>query len=667
MMLIQSQFSGQNGSLRVTAPIEELGHAVAKLNKFASMVGMRTGQESGPQPQNPGAMPQHKQPQWSQRRPGQVPGQPALQGNQLAQVTNPVLQPQAQAPPMEKRPSSKKPGASKVVSAPTPVQAPLTTPRPDGAPLYARENNFSPDRLSIPPKKKRKQNQTTKETPTTAKSEAQPTPPTTTSSPVLQVTQPRSLQQTPQHAPQPEEPPIKVDLPHKCPIPGCMFEKTGFEAENKRDGHAEAAHGYKGSDGEFCLKSIRACLRLDKPIPATVPPRVLSATKPTTGMTKAPAIQQSFLKRDAVAAAAAAKTTGQAQAPGAAHQTKSQTPATPEPISTPASKPQPTATPGTKRRASQAFENTPPALTSGADPSKLADAGSHGKSSAEAGTAKAETFEDVPETGPWRYSYMTRANMSHIFEQDSLAGYAHRGFDALRVPSPLQTVPELTHAGDSPSDAAEPLLPSPPRPAPNLLHWNPFEKEPEPKFALFAAFENEAEERLARALAKGDGEGMLRMSQEEDFIEGLVDVRGVSSVREMVQKGLGPFSLSEEDSALPSPGFPSWGAMPWEEDEYLEKPNLVEFDAGLEALVAKSAAKRAAQLDALEATSAKAAKKDGAETGKKRKRSDGSEGRGRPPHKTPQRRVRRLEEAHLDLILDGDTTLDSNVGYDPFI
>ncbi len=64
------------------------------------------------------------------------------------------------------------------------------------------------------------------------------------------------------HEPQP---PVIVHLPFKCPIPGCDYETEGFATQNESDKHTKSVHDYSGDALEFCLRSMRKALGLEKP------------------------------------------------------------------------------------------------------------------------------------------------------------------------------------------------------------------------------------------------------------------------------------------------------------------------------------------------------------------------------------------------------------------
>lgn len=559
-MVISSQMRGPNGTIRLTVPAGELQEAFGRLKQFTSTAA---GKKASAQLQNSVARLQlQKQPsgQASQQQQQPIPGNPPAQAKN--NNSKPPQQPSAQAASMERRPSSKKTGPTKVPPAPPTATRPTGAPplKPDGTPIYGdNSNHFSPERMTIPPtRKKRKVAQPTKDTPATSTTEAQPTPPAMAASPQLTAMQPKSSQPSLQQAQQPEEPPPQVDLAYKCPIPGCGLEKSGLETEDKRDEHVRSDHRADGRPVEYCASMIKKCLVVQKPAQDTVakPGPQPHVQKTASGLVKTAVTHPlSFNKeRNAKSQAAAASQTPK---------TKQQTPATPQPSSSlpGATKHQVPSKTSTKRTADQAFSDetastqdlNQKSLGTTVAPADLSKnvVGSTKPNAITSCNKDADPDAEV-ETGPWASSITRHAELVREFKRPLIDQQNHNAFAALKVPGE-DDLPDLTASPqDSPPSDGSPS----PDPEPNLLHWNPFagELNEMPDFmsfmdadddtSIFAKMANEIDGRVNSAIVHGKPDALRNLKDPLcDPLFAPVDSRDVRSTREMVQRGFGPIAV----------------------------------------------------------------------------------------------------------------------------
>ena len=189
---------------------------------------------------------------------GVLPSAPALQ----APVPPRKHQEKVQATKMERKPSQKRNNNSKNTAstkqAPIPVGS--ASPNGQGTPIYANVDARRGFALKEPPHKRAKPNNKSASAASTPA--AQVITPGPQSSP--QVGKISKLTPPPHQMHEPQ-PPVMVDLPFKCPIPGCDYETEGFTTQNELDKHTKSVHDYSGDALEFCLRNMRKALGLEKP------------------------------------------------------------------------------------------------------------------------------------------------------------------------------------------------------------------------------------------------------------------------------------------------------------------------------------------------------------------------------------------------------------------
>lgn len=184
--------------------------------------------------------------------------QPTVQAAPMMQVQPaPMQTPALQTPKLVRRSSAQKKGGVKPPSAPTSAKPPYSfhAASPHGTPVYAN-NEFHPDKLSIPANKKRKAN----------------APESANTTPIQPVT---SLppQQRPVFPPAKanmampsvdDQASAKVEWPFKCELYDCEYTVIGFEDKADCDRHTEKVHEYNGDPLAYMLKNLKRALGLDE-------------------------------------------------------------------------------------------------------------------------------------------------------------------------------------------------------------------------------------------------------------------------------------------------------------------------------------------------------------------------------------------------------------------
>lgn len=263
--LLQVNKSGQRPAVNFTISYAKVMTALKKLMSFrGAWQNMKRQRHAQAQQQyGPGAQPS-SQPQQAFNS---GPVAPQIQRQPQAEVVTeansrppPAQPPQAQpATPANKGPT-KKSSLNKV--QPTTAQPQMNHQRGDGAPIYPSPSSFDPSNMRVPqPGKRRKLSQQPKED-ATAAAKAHPPEPEAPSQVNKEL--PHKATQPQAQLPQQDLPPPKVDLPFKCPIPGCEYETVGFDTQEKGDLHAKSRHQYDGNPLAFCLGALKKALNLEK-------------------------------------------------------------------------------------------------------------------------------------------------------------------------------------------------------------------------------------------------------------------------------------------------------------------------------------------------------------------------------------------------------------------
>ena len=418
--------------------------------------------------------------QWTE--PGQLSGGPALPGPQQngGQLPAPV----APAPPdvsmaqtpkqpqsMEREPSSGKKSGAAVKASPTPP-VPQTQPTalrqaPDGAPVYGNSSTFSPDNMTIPPKKRRKQ--TLPNEPSAAPS----TPAPNNVEPVaaaparqnLTTAQP-SIMEPKKEPPQPAP---KVDYPHKCPVYTCDGASTGFETQALLADHLRVQHEHNGDDLEYCLHHLRKALNVEKP-------------PPPTG-TNAKSVASSSTQIPGLKAASVLATT---------QSTRSSTPidAARQALKSEAS-----------RSVSRVASPSPAGMAGrqllGSSPGKRPLAAEEDRPDAK--RAKVD-HPKAPDTSSWEKSHISQAQLESTFSnlegfEDPLWSWAMSRKRILLSPTPEPTEEEKEAEKN--------------KPIANFTKWNPFRKDEDGgPTGLYEEFDSEAQKQWNKEFAEQDFEKM---------------------------------------------------------------------------------------------------------------------------------------------------------------
>jgi len=189
----------------------------------------------------------------------QAPASQSLPVQQAQPV--PTTVPAMQTPKLARKMSAHKKVGVKAPAAPTSDKPPISFPAisPHGTPVYAN-NEFHPEKLTIPANKKRKPN---------AQGSASTTPLQATTSTLpaqRQVVPPAKIGTGIPSLD--DQMSVKRDLPFKCRIPECEYGITGFDKKEECDKHMDSVHDYTGDALAFCLKKLHRALGLDKKVEA---------------------------------------------------------------------------------------------------------------------------------------------------------------------------------------------------------------------------------------------------------------------------------------------------------------------------------------------------------------------------------------------------------------
>lgn len=243
VLKIKQQLRPDGQAIEFTATPAELQEVTRRFRLFASthMSGQSQGQGGLQGPQGTKLASQ----QMDQTTPAHpTTAQPGSSTNNLPNTK--------QEPLTEKRMPAKK-NATKAVQSTTAPQAPipLGTPTPDGRIMYGQSQNFN---LHLPDKKRRRLNQKDGAVGATGTNVGD-----LATSPEI----PQSVASTRGSTTTSKEPPTTVlNRPHKCSIPGCEYQESGFEQESQREEHEKMVHNYTGDALAFCLTSMRKALGL---------------------------------------------------------------------------------------------------------------------------------------------------------------------------------------------------------------------------------------------------------------------------------------------------------------------------------------------------------------------------------------------------------------------